>query len=692
MQLNILLRGQSNSELLQTSGLIGDIKNKIQELLGFDGITNKINLLGNAETAPDVNGNATEYGATSLLPTNASNPPSASHGSWLDANPDGSLSDGPQEAAMLAHLASLPADERAAPTVVLWVHNESDSLTAGLTAPAWEAAVRYDAAQVRATLGGQGAATVRYGFVDTIPFDKGNAATMQAIKVGMQTLAADPAFGGFIAARLGDMDMNNPANGLPAGTVIYGGPHMSAADQQILAGRLVNSVADSLSQYALPGSPLAAGGLADGMGPQAVSAAVSQSNPDALVVTVKLDPASMGLQAVSAAAATGLGWTIRNGSASVSATAVTALSPTSLLVTFGEPVIYAGSTLFYDYGTGRLAPGAVANTGGNWAQAGVGSPAEGNALYDDKGMPIWADANGISIEAGATFSGNLSSYRLSPDGQGMIDVTGANGVSVFADGANLSFHDSAVRVDTTGNAGDAARIFQAALGRAPDMGALNFYANLLDSGQASLTGIAAGIMSSDEGAAHLATAGKSDQAFLGQTYENVMGRNVDAEGSAYWSHLLDNGTLSQAQALTFIAESNDGRAATQQSYGDATEAEIQRQFQAAFGWMPSAGTNAWVSMPLRAGSITAHDLSQILAGSTEFQAKSGSLSNADFVATLYQHAFNRQADAIGSMNAVHALDSGAISRADLIFGTSRSIEMMADTATATHLGFVSLKG
>lgn len=692
MQLNILLRGQSNSELLQTSGLIDGIRNQIQTLLGFDGIINKINLLGNAETAPDASGNATEYGATSLLPTDASNPPAASHGSWLNVNVDGSLSDGPQETAMLTHLASLPADEKAAPTVVLWVHNESDSLTVGLTAPAWEAAVRYDASQVRAALGGQGAATVRYGFVDTVPFDKGNAVTMQAIKVGMQTLAADPAFGGFIAAHLGDMDMNNPANGLPAGNVIYGGPHMSTADQQILAGRLVKSLADSLAQYALPGSPLAAGGPADGVGPQAVSAAVSQYNQDALIVTVKLDPASTGLQAAGAEAAAGLGWTIRNGSASVSATAVTALSPTSLLVTFGEPVTDAGSTLFYDYGTGRLASGAVANTGSNWAQVGVGSPGEGNALYDNQGMPIWADAKGIGIQDGATFSGALSSYRLSPDGQGMLGVAGANGVSVFANGANLTFQDASARIDTTGNAGDAARIFQAALGRAPDIGGLNFYADLLDAGQASLTGVAAGIMSSDEGTARLATARNSDQAFLDQTYENIMGRRADAAGSAYWSHLLDNGTLSQAQALTFIAESNDGRAATQQAYGDATEAEIQRQFQAAFGWMPAAGTNAWVSVPLRAGSITAHDLSQILVGSTEFQSKSGSLSNADFVTTLYRHAFNRQADALGASNAEHALDSGAASRADLVFGTSRSIEMMADTATATHLGFVSLKG
>ena len=54
----------------------------------------------------------------------------------------------------------------------------------------------------------------------------------------------------------------------------------------------------------------------------------------------------------------------------------------ALLLTFGQ-AIPADGKLFYGWGYGRLADG---NT-----------PGQGHAVYDEQGMPVWADASGLAV-------------------------------------------------------------------------------------------------------------------------------------------------------------------------------------------------------------------------------------------------------------------------------------------------------
>lgn len=70
MDLNVLIRGQSNASILTNPVNSAALKAEVERLLGFDGSSNSIEILGAADI--------TAFGGSSLLP-------SASHSvlSWL---------------------------------------------------------------------------------------------------------------------------------------------------------------------------------------------------------------------------------------------------------------------------------------------------------------------------------------------------------------------------------------------------------------------------------------------------------------------------------------------------------------------------------------------------------------------------------------------------------------------------------
>ena len=88
-----------------------------------------------------------------------------------------------------------------------------------------------------------------------------------------------------------------------------------------------------------------------------------------------------GLLAAAEAAA-GVGWSVRSPLGVVSADSVQVLSADTLQVHFNGAVPAQG-TLYYGYGYGRL--------------AGSDEPGQGNAIYDDAGLPLWTPAAGIAV-------------------------------------------------------------------------------------------------------------------------------------------------------------------------------------------------------------------------------------------------------------------------------------------------------
>ncbi len=381
MQLDILLRGQSNAILLAEQdryAAMAHLDSEVQRLLGFDGKTDNINVVFDRYGEKGV----TAVGGTGLLTD------------WMQQDAAGNWQAGRLEKELLKYIDQHPSE--APVTAVLWLHSEYDSANRSITADKWEAAVRADAALVRDALG-KDAASAPYMFVSAFPYGSGTDAGHQAIRLGMEELAADPAFGGHIAARAQDLNMATDNQDGNWSTTEYGGGHFSPEDGMLVAHRAAQSIAEAFAAYAKPGSPIAlANGNIDNLGPEVVTA--QRSAPDTLLVDVRHDAAA-GFSALNEAAAGGLGWSVRLGDSVVRADAAQVVDADTLQLHFGA-ALPDGASLFYAYGQGRLATG---NT-----------PGQGNAVYDDHGLPIWTPASGVALDAPAAPGVALPPVQVSP--------------------------------------------------------------------------------------------------------------------------------------------------------------------------------------------------------------------------------------------------------------------------------------
>ena len=113
MDINVLLRGQSNAEYFMDFGELSVVQNEVQQLLGFDGTNEKVNIIA---SALDPGGKNTINSATAFLTD------------WMHQNSNGSWSVNTLEQGLLNAIANLPAAEKADPTAVVWLHNEYDAI------------------------------------------------------------------------------------------------------------------------------------------------------------------------------------------------------------------------------------------------------------------------------------------------------------------------------------------------------------------------------------------------------------------------------------------------------------------------------------------------------------------------------------------------------------------------------------
>lgn len=121
----------------------------------------------------------------------------------------------------------------------------------------------------------------------------------------------------------------------------------------------------------------------------------------------------------------------------------------------------------------------------------------------------------------------------------------------------VEFSNAGIAYDINGNAGQAYRIYKAAFDRAPDAGGLGFWIDTLDRGQ-TLAQVASGFLGSPEYVSRYG-AGISDNAFINNLYHNVLHRDADAGGAAYWGTRLTSGS-SRGQVLAEFSESPENQA------------------------------------------------------------------------------------------------------------------------------------
>jgi hypothetical protein len=155
------------------------------------------------------------------------------------------------------------------------------------------------------------------------------------------------------------------------------------------------------------------------------------------------------------------------------------------------------------------------------------------------------------------FDGVRADYSVYNSGYAAT-VTGANGVQVTVPvNGTLRFSDSSLVLGTEGSAAVVYRLYQAAFGRAPDTAGLSFWTNALNAGH-TLDTIAGNFV----GSAEFRTLYGSDPApseLVNKLYQNVLHREGDAEGIAFWLTHLIRGTASRQQVLLGFSESTENQ-------------------------------------------------------------------------------------------------------------------------------------
>lgn len=159
----------------------------------------------------------------------------------------------------------------------------------------------------------------------------------------------------------------------------------------------------------------------------------------------------------------------------------------------------------------------------------------------------------------------------------VVGVAGTEGVDTLAGIERVLFADRAIAFDLDGTGGLAYRLYQAAFGREPDLPGLGYWMSVLDGGDSAFD-VATGFIGSAEFAS-LYGANTSNAEYIRALYLNVLERDPDADGYAYWDAVLqglpwggvDYGQTSRQQMLVDFAQSPENVAQTLPLIADGFE-------------------------------------------------------------------------------------------------------------------------
>jgi hypothetical protein len=151
---------------------------------------------------------------------------------------------------------------------------------------------------------------------------------------------------------------------------------------------------------------------------------------------------------------------------------------------------------------------------------------------DAQGLSFWLS----KLDAGMSRADMLVGFSESSENRGRTDGVLSQGLW-----------------DADRQVADIARLYQAALGRAPDADGLRFWDGQIDGGM-RLTEVAERFSGSDE--FNTRFPGASDTDFVRLVYQNTLGRPSDAPGEAFWlDHLAHD--MTRGQVVTGFAASDE---------------------------------------------------------------------------------------------------------------------------------------
>ena len=353
----------------------------------------------------------------------------------------------------------------------------------------------------------------------------------------------------------------------------------------------------------------------------------------------------------------------------------------------------AGSTVRVFDGTASLGT-ATAGSDGAWALPLTGGLTAGThaltATATDAAGNV-SDASSVrsvtirsappvgTEPAPVVFASSARGAEITRTDSGDLVVTRAGLTEVLSGADELRFIDGRLVFDQDDTASQVARLYRAGLGRGVDQAGLDYWTKAVEGG-ARLGDLARGFLDSPEGQA-IYGKNLSDAEFVARLYRNVLGREGDTGGQAFWTGRLGEGA-SRADVLAAVADSGENRQATAaQGVWDLDEgaAQVARLYDTVFGRLPDQSGLAYWADVLNSGGATLQGMAEGFMATPEYRAAYGSLSNADFVQALYRNILDRPGDAGGVNYWAQQLDAG-LNRAALVVSFSESAEHAALTA------------
>jgi serralysin len=175
-----------------------------------------------------------------------------------------------------------------------------------------------------------------------------------------------------------------------------------------------------------------------------------------------------------------------------------------------------------------------------------------------------AGNNAIDGQAGidtVVYAAARADYTVAKEtwGYGVTDKVGAGGHDAVINVERLQFSDGAVALDISGSAGQAFRLYQAALDRPAESAGLGFWIYQLDHGL-TLDDMVQDIINTQPEFIQKYGSNPTDAQFVDLLYANVLHRSPDAAGYDFWVKALTNHDTTHVGIVKFFSESPENQA------------------------------------------------------------------------------------------------------------------------------------
>ena len=185
-----------------------------------------------------------------------------------------------------------------------------------------------------------------------------------------------------------------------------------------------------------------------------------------------------------------------------------------------------------------------------------------DAVTGDSGNDLIYGGPGIdtAVYAGTRFAHAITATSNTDSNVKDLKITNiTNGTDTLIGVERIKFDDVTLAFDTSGNAGQTYRLYQAAFKRTPDKAGLSGWINAIDNGL-NLSSVANSFIQSAEFKS-LYGSNPTDSQFVTLLYTNALNRTADTAGLNYWVGQLSSGAQTRAQALIGFSESTENQTA-----------------------------------------------------------------------------------------------------------------------------------